>query len=89
MSIDPLSFAPIGAAIYESTLYILHTAEYQVTEVDLRAGSVRRVISRAYKHVKGSSKQVADPDPETMGIDFPENAFIWDIRKIHAAAGNL
>jgi hypothetical protein len=80
---------PIDAAVHGSTLYILHTADYQVTEVNLREGRVRRVISRAYKGVKGSSKKTPDPDPETRGIDLPPDAFNWDIDKIHATAGNL
>ena len=80
---------PIDAAIQGSTLYILHSAEYQVTELDLRTGGARRVISRAYDRVKGSAGKPSDPDPETRGIQFPDEPYVWDINRILAAAGKL
>ena len=80
---------PIDADIHGSTLYILHTAEYQVVAFDLRAGTVKRVIARAYDRVKGSAGKSTDPDPETRGIEFPEDPYVWDINRIHAAAGKL
>jgi hypothetical protein len=80
---------PIDAAIHGSTLYILHTAEYRVTELDLRSGGVRRLISRSYDRVKAKAGKSEDPDPETRGIEFPEDPYVWDINKIRAAAGKL
>ena len=80
---------PIDADIRGSTLYILHTAEYQVVAFDLRTGRVKHVITRAYDRVKGSAKKPADPDPETRGIDLPDDPYVWDIDRIHAAAGKL
>jgi hypothetical protein len=80
---------PIDAAIRGTTLYILHTAEYRVTELDLRSGGVKRFISRAYDRVKGETGKPADPDPETRGVEFPDDPYVWDIDKIHAAAGKL
>jgi hypothetical protein len=80
---------PIDAAIYGSMLYILHTAEYQVVAFDLRAGRVKHVIARKYDRVKSSSQKPADPDPETKGIEFPDDPYVWDIVRIHAAAGKL
>ncbi len=80
---------PIDAAIHGSTLYILHTAEYQVVVFDLRAGRVKHVIARKYDRVKSSSQKPADPDPETKGIDLPDDPYVWDIDRIHATAGKL
>jgi len=80
---------PIDADIQGSTLYILHTAEYRVIEFNLRAGSVKRVIARAYNRVKWSAGKSTDTDPETRGIDFPDDPYVWDIDRIHAAAGKL
>jgi hypothetical protein len=80
---------PIGAVIHGSTLYILQTAEYQVVAFDLRAGRVKHVIARKYDRVKSSSQKPADPDPETKGIDLPDGPYVWDINRIHAAAGKL
>jgi len=80
---------PIDADIQGSTLYILHTAEYRAVEFDLHAGKVKRVISRAYDRVRESSKKPAEPDPETRGVDLPDDPYVWDIDRIHAAAGKL
>jgi len=80
---------PIDAAISGSTLYILHTAEYRVTELDLRSGAVKRLISRSYDRVKARAGKSEDSDPETRGVEFPEDPYVWDIDKIHAAAGKL
>jgi hypothetical protein len=80
---------PIDAVIHGSTLYILHTAEYQVVAFDLRAGRVKHVIARKYDRVKSSRQKPADRDPETKGIDLPDDPYVWDIDRIHAAAGKL
>jgi hypothetical protein len=80
---------PIDAAIRGTTLYINHTAEYRVTELDLRSGGVKRVISAAYDRVKAETGKLADPDPETKGVDLPDDPYVWDIYRIHAAAGKL
>jgi hypothetical protein len=80
---------PIDAAIHGSTLYILHTAEYRVTEFDLRAGAVKRTIARAYDRVKVRPGKSEDADPETKGVEFPDDPYVWDIDRIHAAAGKL
>ncbi len=80
---------PIDADIHGSTLYILHTAEYRVVAFDLRSGKVKHVIARKYDRVKSSSKKPADPDPETKGIDLPDDTYVWDIYRIHAVAGKL
>ncbi|OGD13699.1 MAG: hypothetical protein A2V76_02550 [Candidatus Aminicenantes bacterium RBG_16_63_14] len=50
---------------------------------------MKRVIARAYDRVKGSAGKSTDPDPETRGIEFPEDPYVWDINRIHAAAGKL
>ena len=80
---------PIDADIHGSTLYILHTAEYQVVAFDLRTGRVKHVIARKYDRVKSNSQKPADPDPETKGIELPDDPYVWDIDRIHAAAGKL
>jgi hypothetical protein len=80
---------PIDAVIHGSTLYILHTAQYQVVAFDLRAGRVKHVIARKYDRVKSSRQKPADRDPETKGIDLPDDPYVWDIDRIHAAAGKL
>ncbi|MGB8960097.1 MAG: hypothetical protein WCC00_13905, partial [Candidatus Aminicenantales bacterium] len=82
---------PIDATIGESTLYLLHTAEYQVVAFDLRAGRVKHVVSRAYARVRSKPQKSSDPDPdpETRGLDFPDETYVWDAHKIHAAAGRL
>jgi len=80
---------PIDADIHGSTLFILHTAEYQVVAFDLRSGRVKHVIARKYDRVKSSSQKPADPDPETRGIEFPDDPYVWDIARIHAAAGKV
>jgi len=80
---------PIDATIRGSTLFILHTAEYQVVAFDLRAGRVKHVIARKYDRVKSSRQKPADRDPETKGIDLPDDPYVWDIDRIHAAAGKL
>jgi hypothetical protein len=82
---------PIDAVISGSTLFIIHTAEYQVTAFDLRAGRVKHVITRVYDRVRTKPEKPAetDEDPETRGIDLPEDPFVWDIGRIQAAAGKL
>jgi hypothetical protein len=80
---------PIGAVIHGSTLYILHTAEYRVVAFDLRAGQVKHVITRAYDRVRARAEKSIDPDPETKGIEFPDDPYVWDIDRIHAATGKL
>jgi hypothetical protein len=80
---------PIDTVIHGSTLYILHTAEYQVVAFDLRAGKVKHIITRAYDRVKAKAEKSTDPDPETRGIEFPDDPYVWDIDRIHAAAGKL
>ena len=80
---------PIDAAIHGTTLYIVHTAEYGVTEVDLPSGSVRRIIARAYNRVKTRPDKSEGPDPETKGVEFPDDPYAWDIDRIHATAGKL
>ena len=80
---------PIDAAIHGTTLYILHTAEYRVTQVDLASGAASRSISRAYDRVKAKAGPGPDPDPETKGVELPDDPYVWDIDRIHAAAGRL
>ena len=80
---------PIDADIRGSSLFILHTAEYRVDEFDLRSGALDRVISRKYDRVKSEASDEGDPDPETRGVEFPEDPYVWDIDRIHAAAGKL
>lgn len=80
---------PIDAAISGTTLYIVHTAEYRVTEIDLRAGAVKRVIARAYDRVRARPEKPGQADPETKGVVFPDDPYVWDIVRIHAAAGKL
>jgi len=80
---------PIDAAIQGTTLYINHTAEYRVTEIDLRAGAPKRTISRAYDRVRSKPAKTEDANPELRGVDLPEDAYVWDIDRIHAAAGKL
>jgi hypothetical protein len=80
---------PIDAAIGGSRLYVVHTAEYGVTEIDLRGSGIKRIITRKYARVRGGEEKAADPDPETRGIEFPDEPYVWDIVRIHAAAGRL
>ncbi len=80
---------PIDAAIGGSTLYIVHTAEYAVTAIDLGTGMARREIARAYDRVKAKPGKPEDADPETRGVEFPEDPYVWDIDRIHAAAEKL
>jgi hypothetical protein len=82
---------PIDATIGGSMLYILHTAEYEVIGLDLRAGRVKHIISRKYDRVRSKPQKSSDPDPdpEVRGIVFPDDPYVWDIGRIHAAAGKL
>jgi hypothetical protein len=80
---------PIDASIGGETLYVVHTAEYRVTEIDLRTGTVKRIISRAYDRIRAKPEKPENEEPETRGVEFPEDPFVWDIDKIHAAAGKL
>jgi hypothetical protein len=79
----------IDATIRGKFLYILHTAEYRVVKYDLRAAKVDRIITRAYDRVKASSSREVNTDPETRGIDFPSDPYLFDIREIHAVGENL
>jgi len=60
-----------------------------VVAFDLRSGQVKHVITRAYDRVKARAEKAPDPDPETRGIEFPDEPYVWDIDRIHAAAGKL
>jgi hypothetical protein len=82
---------PIDAVISGGTLYIVHTAEYRVTALDLRAGVVKHIVTRAYDRVRGKAgkPEEAGGDPETRGLEFPEDPYVWDIDRIQAAAGKL
>jgi hypothetical protein len=80
---------PIDAVIHGSSLYILHTAEYRVIELDLHAGSVKHIITRKYDRVKASTEESADPDPLTRGVEFPDEPYAWDISRILAAGAKL
>ena len=80
---------PIDAAIHGTTLYINHTAEYRVTEIDLRSGAPKRVISRAYDRVRSKPAKAEDADPELKGVELPDDPYVWDIARIHATAGKL
>lgn len=80
---------PIDADIQGTSLFVLHTAEYRVDEFDLRSGALKRVIARKYERVKNKAVEEEDPDPETRGVDFPEDPYVWDVGRIHAAAGKL
>jgi hypothetical protein len=80
---------PIDAAIHGTTLYINHTAEYRVTELDLRSGAAKRVISRAYDRVSSKPAKADEADPELKGVELPDDPYVWDIARIHATAGKL
>jgi hypothetical protein len=80
---------PIDAAIYETALYIVHTAEYRVTELDLRSGAPKRILSRAYDRIRSKPARAEDADPELKGVELPDDPYVWDIDRIHAAAGKL
>lgn len=82
---------PIDAVISGRTLYLVHTAEYQVTALDLRTGRVERLITRAYDRVRTGKQKPAetDEDPEARGVDLPDEPYSWDIDRIQAAAGKL
>jgi hypothetical protein len=79
----------IDAAIQGSTLYIVHTAEYQVVKFDLRTVQVERVITRVYDRVKYVPSKGGDPDREAKGIDVPSDPYMFDIIEIHAIGENL
>jgi hypothetical protein len=80
---------PIDAVIHGTTLYINHTAEYRVTELDLRSGAAKRVISRAYDRIRSKPAKAEDADPELKGVELPDDPYVWDIDKIHATPGRL
>jgi len=80
---------PIDAAIHGTTLYINHTAEYRVTELDLGSGAAKRVISRAYDRVRSKPAKAEDADPELKGVELPDDPYVWDVAGIHATAGKL
>jgi hypothetical protein len=79
----------IDAAIAGSTLYLVHTAEYQVTAFDLSTGREERIISRAYDRVKGWAGDAKDSDPEARGMDLSSDPYVFDIMELHAVAGHL
>ena len=39
--------------------------------------------------MKSRAGEEEDPDTETRGVEFPEDPYVWDIDRIHAAAGKL
>jgi hypothetical protein len=82
---------PIDAVISGTTLYLVHTADYQVTAFDLRAGRIGHVITRAYDRVRTRPPRPGelDVDPETRGVDVPDDPYTWDIDRIQAGAGKL
>lgn len=80
---------PIDAALKGTTLYINHTAEYRVTQVDLVSGAAVRHISRAYDRVRSKPAKGEDAEPELRGAELPEDPYVWDVDRIHAAAGRL
>ena len=80
---------PIGASLRGTALYINHTAEYRVTQVDLVSGAAVRHISRAYDRIRPKPAKGDDADPELKGVDLPDDPYVWDIDKIHGAAGKL
>ncbi len=80
---------PIDAAIQGTTLYINHTAEYRVTELDLGSGAAKRLISRAYDRVRSKPAKTEDADPELKGVELPADPYVWDIDRIQATAGKL
>ncbi len=82
--LDPIDAAPRG-----TTLYINHTAEYRVTQVDLVSGAAVRHISRAYDRVRSKPAKGEDAEPELRGVELPEDPYVWDVDRIHAAAGRL
>ncbi|MEW5901529.1 MAG: 6-bladed beta-propeller [Acidobacteriota bacterium] len=81
----------IDAAVRGSTIYILHTAKYRITQLDLRTGRVERLIGRAYDRVKGETGPAGlDPDPEARGFEEVfSDPYVFDINEIHAVGDNL
>jgi hypothetical protein len=79
----------IDAAIRDSVLYILHTAEYKVVKFDLRNTQVEQIITRPYDRVKGEPGTEEDPDPEARGFDAPSDPYTFDITEIHAVGDKL
>lgn len=82
----------IDVAVHGSTMYILNTAKYGITQLDLRTRRVERFITRAYDRVKGKTGREArrDPDPEARGFeDVDSDAYVFDINEIHAVGDNL
>jgi hypothetical protein len=82
----------IDATVHGSTMYILNTAKYGITQLDLRTGRVERFITRAYDRVKGrtAGKAQRDPDPEARGFeDIDSDPYVFDINEIHAVGDNL
>jgi hypothetical protein len=81
----------IDAAVHGSTMYILHTARYEITQLDLGTEKVERIITRAYDRVRGETPQIGrDPDPEARGFeDAQSDPYVFDINEIHAVGDKL
>jgi hypothetical protein len=81
----------IDASVCGSTMYILYTARYEITQLDLKTGRVERFITRAYDRVKGETGPIGpDPDPEARGFEeVNSDPYVFDIDEIHAVGDEL
>jgi hypothetical protein len=80
----------IDAAVHGSTMYILHSAEYQVVQLDLHTGRAERLITRAYDRVKGGAAGEPDTDPESRGVEnLSSDPYVFDITEIDAVGDRL
>lgn len=82
----------IDAAVHGSTMYILNTAKYGITQLDLPTGRVERFITRVYDRVKTKTGREpgVDPDPEARGFeDVDSDPYVFDINEIQAVGDRL
>jgi hypothetical protein len=73
-------------------MYILNTAKYGITQLDMRTAKVERFITRGYDRVKGKTARKAqrDLDPEARGFeDVDSDPYVFDINELHAVGDNL
>jgi 6-bladed beta-propeller len=82
----------IDAAIHGSIMYIVNSAKYGITRLDLRTGGAERFMTRVYDRVKtktGREPRI-DPDPEARGLeDLDSDPYVFDINEIQTVGDSL
>ena len=66
---------------YEHYLFIVHTAEYEVTKLDLRSGKIERIFKRPYSRLKSSDYEVEQDRYQRVPKAWlpPPEQYIFDI----------